>query len=395
MITASHAEQSMAGWRGVAAAVYAGVVALLVVNVLPALVNVIALALKWDDRALGLLASADVAGITLGSLLGIPIVKRRTMRAVIFGGVATLAAADVACAIAHAEVAVVGFRFIGGTASGLILAGCYALYSYVNPQRNFAAFSIGQMVSGFVGVTALPLLTRELGWQSAFYSLAIGTALALPLSLWLPAHSYGRGAAAISAHREGHSSGWVWAAVAGIVLYVIGEGAVWTFMERMGMSSGISEHDVNLAVSACTLAGVFGAVATMFPSRRLGVLAPLVLSALLSVASVFVMQTASPALFIAALCGFTFAWLAFATVQFAVIAAADRAGTATISMSTAWYAGFTIGPYLSGALVDKYGFVPVQVLGIGGVLLALLSLLPLRPRRAPASVTDAPSRSMS
>jgi predicted MFS family arabinose efflux permease len=379
----------MAGWRGVAAAVYAGVVALLVVNVLPALINVIALALKWDDRALGLLASADVAGITLGSLLGIPIVKRHTMRAVILGGVAALAAADVACAIAHEQVAVVGFRFIGGTASGLILAGCYALYSYVNPQRNFAAFSIGQMVSGFVGVTALPLVTRELGWQSAFYSLAIGTALALPLSLWLPAHSYAKGAAAISAHREGHTSGWVWASVAGIVAYVLGEGAVWTFMERMGMSSGISEHDVNLAVSACTLAGVLGAVATMFPSRRLGVVVPLTLSALLSVASVCVMRTASPPLFIASLCGFTFAWLAFATVQFAVIAAADRAGTATISMSAAWYAGFTIGPYLSGALVVKYGFVPVQVLGIGGVLLALLSLLPLRMRRATASATDA------
>ena len=53
----------MAGWRGVTVAVYAGVAALLVVNVLPALVNVIAVGLKWDDRALGLLASADVAGI--------------------------------------------------------------------------------------------------------------------------------------------------------------------------------------------------------------------------------------------------------------------------------------------------------------------------------------------
>jgi predicted MFS family arabinose efflux permease len=392
MIGATDAERSMAEWRCVAAAVYAGVVALLVVNVLPALVNIIGMALKWDDRALGLLASADVAGITLGSLLGIPLVKRHAMRTVIVGGVATLAAADVACAIAHSEVAVVGFRFVGGAASGLILAGCYALYSYVNPQRNFAAFSIGQMVSGFVGVTALPLITGKLGWQSAFYSLAICTAVALPLSLWVPAHSYGRGSAPMSAHHDGHSSVWVWASVVGIVAYVIGEGAVWTFMERMGMSSGISERDVNLAVSACTLAGVLGAVVTMFPSRRLGVLIPLTLSALLSVASVCLMRTASPGLFIAALCGFTFAWLAFATVQFAVIAAADRAGTATIGMSTAWYAGFAIGPYLSGALVVKYGFAPVQVLGVAGVLLALLSLLPLRTPRVTASAMEAPSR---
>ena len=389
-MTVAHAEESMARWRGVTAAVYAGVVALLVVNVLPALVNVIALALKWDDGALGLFASADVAGITLGSLLGIPVVKRHAMRSVLLGGVAALALADIACAISRAEAALVGFRFIGGTASGLILAGCYALYSYVNPQRNFAAFCVGQMVSGFVGVTALPFVTRHMGWQSAFYSLAIATALALPLTLWLPAHSYGKSAATTSTHPEGHTGFWVWSAVAGIVIYVIGEGAVWTFMERIGMRSGISEHDVNLAVSACTLAGVLGAIVTMFPSRRLGVVLPLTLYALLSIASVCVLQTASPPLFIASLCGFTFAWLAFSTVQFAVISEADPAGTATISMSAAWYAGFTIGPYLSGALVLKYGFAPVQILGIVGVLLALLSLLPLRMRRAAASTTVLP-----
>jgi predicted MFS family arabinose efflux permease len=369
---------TMAGWRGVLAAVYAGVVALLVVNVLPALVSVIALGLKWDDRALGLLASADVAGITLGSLVGIPIVHRLTLRSVVLGGVATLVAADVACALTSVEPAVVGFRFIGGTASGVILAACYAMYSFVNPQRNFAAFSIGQMASGFVGVTALPVLTASLGWQSSFFSLAAVTAIALPLGPWLPAHAYGRTIEPTDLGVQRRTSPRVWAAVAGIIVYVIGEGAVWTFMERMGTTSGISERDVNVAVSACTLAGVLGAVVTMFPSRRLGVVLPLTLAALLSVASVCVMRTSNPLLFMASLSGFTFAWLAFATVQFAIIAEADTAGTATISMSAAWYAGFTIGPYLSGVLVAKYGFAPAQYLGAGGVLVALVSLLPLR-----------------
>jgi predicted MFS family arabinose efflux permease len=158
-------------------------------------------------------------------------------------------------------------------------------------------------------------------------------------------------------------------------------------MARMGTTSGISEHDVDLAVSACELAGVLGAVVTMFPMRRIGVVLPLTLSALLSVASVCVMRTPNPHLFIASLCAFTFAWLAFATVQFAIIADADKAGSATIAMSAAWYAGFTIGPYLSGELVEQYGFVPVQILGAGGVLIALITLLPLRLRPPAASAT--------
>jgi predicted MFS family arabinose efflux permease len=272
----------------------------------------------------------------------------------------------------------VGFRFVGGMASGVILAACYALYSYLNPQRNFAAFSIGQMLSGFVGVTALPLLTARLGWQSSFYSLAAVTAAALPLGLWLPPHTHGRSLEAAALGKAGRTTLWVWGAVAGILVYVVGEGAVWTFMERMGTTSGIPERDVNIAVSACTLAGVLGAFVTMFPSRRLGAMLPLALSALLSVGSVCVMRTSNPYLFTASLSGFTFAWLAFATVQFAVITEADTVGVATIAMSAAWYAGFTIGPYISGELVASYGFAPVQYLGVAGVLLALASLIPLR-----------------
>ena len=57
-------------------ALFAGVAALFVVNSLPALVAVIAAGLGWDDRSLGLLASADVAGVTLGSLAGVALVRR-------------------------------------------------------------------------------------------------------------------------------------------------------------------------------------------------------------------------------------------------------------------------------------------------------------------------------
>jgi hypothetical protein len=98
----------------------------------------------------------------------------------------------------------------------------------------------------------------------------------------------------------------------------------------------------------------------------------------------FPIRSSNPGIFIASLCVFNFAWLAFSTVQFGVIAKADSIGTATVAMSAAWYAGFTIGPYLAGDLVVRFGFTAVQYLGIGGVLIALLSLLPLsmvRPRR--------------
>jgi predicted MFS family arabinose efflux permease len=371
----------MIGWRGLSGAIYAGVVALIVVNVLPALVNVLAVGLKWDDRALGLLASADVAGITFGSLLGVPIVQRVGLRTIVGWSVVVLIAADLICGLSDAQPMIVSWRVVGGTASGLILAACYAVYSEGNPQRNFAAFSIGQMASGFIGVTAIPVLAGRFGWRSSFFAIAGLTAFALPLSMFLPRLPFAKNRETAQAARAARADSAVWTAIAGLVVYVIGEGAVWTFMERIGAASGISPRDVDAAVSACTLAGVIGAVVTLFPSKRLGLFLPLTLSTLLSVGAVGVMRAANPGVFAAALSVFTFTWLSFSTLQFAAIAKADTVGTATIAMSAAWYGGFTIGPYLAGELVVRYGFISVQYLGIGGVVTALLSLIPICIRR--------------
>jgi predicted MFS family arabinose efflux permease len=275
----------------------------------------------------------------------------------------------------------VACRLAGGLASGLILAACYAIYSDTHPQRNFAIFAVGQMVSGFLAVTALPVLAVRYGWRSGFFAFAAFTALAVPLALLLPRSAFVKEAPARRATGAGGSGALVWLAVAGLVAFVVGDGAVWTFMERMGAASGIPEADINTAVSACALAGVVGALVTMFPSKRLGTALPLITSALLSVAAVTAMRSPSPAVYIASLCAFNFAWLAFSTVQFAVIADADSAGTATIAMSAAWYAGFTIGPYVAGEFAVRSGFLAVQCLGVGGILVALISLIPLLTRR--------------
>ena len=391
----------MTRWPAMLGAIFAGVAALLVVNALPALVTVVASGLQWDDRALGLLASADVAGITLGSLAGVPLVRRARLRTVIIAAALALVLSDVGCGSSNARALIVAFRFAGGLASGLILAACYAIYSDTHPQRNFAIFSIGQMVSGFIAVTALPPLAAHYGWRSGFFAFALFTAVAIPLALPLPARAFVKQVPERRAPGGGGSGLAVWLGVVGVIAFVIGEGAVWTFMERIGAASGIPSGDVNTAVSACTLAGILGAAVTAdFTSNRMGVALPLIASTLLSTAAVAAMRSIDPpAVYISSLCAFTFAWLAFSTVQFAVIANADPAGTATVAMSAAWYGGFTIGPYVAGELAVRYGFFAVQCLGLGGILVALLSLIPLLRRRIillqPATLgpADSPLRS--
>jgi predicted MFS family arabinose efflux permease len=366
------------------AAIYGGVASLYVVNLLPALVNVLGISLHWDEQALGLFASADVAGITLGSLIGIPLVKRVSLRKIVLWSLVVLVVADFGCSVVAAETSVVTSRFIGGVASGLILDACYAVLSTGNAQANFAGFVIGQMVSAFLGVTVLPILNDHYGWRSPFYLLVFFTALAIPLALALPKVPYVKDAPVHGGPHARHTPFLVWAAVAGIVVYLIGAGAVWTFMARMGTDAGLSEHDVNFAVSLCTFIGILGAAASIVVTYRIGIITPLVISALAAVVSVCYMRSNSAGVYAIALSVFTFAWMIFATLQFAVIAAADPVGTATIGMSAAWYAGFAIGPYMAGALFNAYGFRPVIYMGVLGSAIALISVLPLCTRRIAA-----------
>ena len=125
----------------------------------------------------------------MGSLIGVLIVRRFALRTVVIVGVLVLIAADIGCAVSDARWLIVSYRFVGGTASGLILAACYAIYSESNPQRNFATFSIAQMLSGFIGVTVLPILALKFGWRSSFVALACVTGLAVPLGFFLPLQS--------------------------------------------------------------------------------------------------------------------------------------------------------------------------------------------------------------
>ena len=90
------------------------------------------------------------------------------------------------------------------------------------------------------------------------------------------------------------------------------------------------------------------------------------------------MRSPHPSVYIAATSAFAFAWPAFAALQFAAIARADAAGTATVSLSAATSSGFAIGPLLGGTLAMAYGFGAVQLVAVVGVLTALLCLLPLK-----------------
>ena len=62
-------------------AAYAAIMAVAVLNVLPALVGVLALELRWNEKAIGHFAAADSLGALLGTVIAAFLLRRRSARA--------------------------------------------------------------------------------------------------------------------------------------------------------------------------------------------------------------------------------------------------------------------------------------------------------------------------
>jgi DHA1 family inner membrane transport protein len=169
----------------------------------------------------------------------------------------------------------------------------------------------------------------------------------------------------------------IWIALGGVAAFFAGQGALWTFLETIGLASGIRAESVHTAMTVCAASGVCGAVAVIAMAERIGPLPPLIGSVALTVAAVTVIQSRSPWIYTASISAFYFCLPIFAAYQFGVIAGADRSGHAAVLTSSATFGGFAVAPYLGGQLAERFGYGSLQLLDGGMMFAASLTLLAL------------------
>jgi predicted MFS family arabinose efflux permease len=312
-------------------------------NVLPLLIGSLIDGFGLDEVGAGILGSLELGGLAIASLLLAPRVDRMSRRHLaIYGAIAACAGHGLS-ALADSFPELVFARIAAGLGEGAAIAAANsAAASARDPDRLFAQASV---LGGLIFAAALVLLPYA-------------------IEPW------------------GHSGGF--GAVVGIsilcipFLFSVGQGAIWAFSERIGLTIGFSREEVGLALGVTTLGGLVGGVIAAVLGTRGG--RPTLLAVGLGanvVATWMVVIAGSSGLYLAGLLAWAIAFFFALPYLLGTAAALDSLGRWTAAAAGISAVGVAIGPAAAGLMVGDSGYPALGGLVIGCGLGAGVLILPV------------------
>ncbi|MGE4410782.1 MAG: MFS transporter [Sphingobium sp.] len=373
-----------------AALIIPGVAATESFAILPVMLGIVARGWGLTDEMLGILASIELAGLALGTLAAVMLMRKWGVGRTAFRAMLMLMLANVAALMAPDLAWLMALRALAGLAAGAGLAICYVnLANTSHPERNFAVFTLIQLLLGAIGLFTLPFLADLIGW-GAPYGLLGGSALLgmlatlLPLSPNDPDKGHPTPPAntpspAPSASFRRNRPGFL--ALIGVGCYFIGITAVWAYMDRIGSELLLTPARIAMIVAASQIVAMAGAASASLLAGRLSLTTSLAAGSLMTVTGIIILVFAHEmAAFALAVAMISFAWNYVTAPQFAAVAMVDTNGALAGLMSTVTGVGAAAGPAFGSGLVG-HGFTPLLVTG---ALLILMSLLLIWPACRPA-----------
>jgi predicted MFS family arabinose efflux permease len=256
-----------------------------------------------------------------------------------------------------------------------------------NPSRAFGIFVVFQLAMGALILAVFPTLFAGAGVAAIYWTLA-GLAVLCLLVINRIDGEVLRTATPVAGSAAKRVPIFKAAAgMAAVLLFYIALSGIWSFIAQISAGSGIDLSASSLILSLATVAGILSAlVATTLgdsPRRRLYLIAGYVGMAL-SIALLF----GSPALirFATAAVIFKFAWTFILPYLLSTLSDLSNGGHLMNTTNLMIGTGFSIGPIVSGALIQSGAgsFTGMLTFALTGVL-ASCALVMIAQRRSPTS----------
>ena len=335
---------------------------------------------RWGYSAAGAgyVASSDLAGLCLGSVLTSAIAHRVDWRRYVGTALVVCACINGMCALVGGFWAVLGLRLGAGAASGAIYAASVVLLSRSDDvARNFSLMIFVQVVANAVVLAVFPTLAARWGPAALFVTIGVALTATLIVVPLLPA------ASAVRGERVPHSrsSGAIPAipvlptlCLLAVALFYVTIGSYWTYAERMGIQSGLLPDSVHNLLSFGVLLSGVGCLLAFWLSRRVGQSRPLLVALIvLAVALLLNAVQPTPTMFIVTLAVVQLCWNFVDIFQLGTLAIVDPTGRAGALVPAAQGAALAVGP-AAGAAMLTFGKGYAAVLVLGGAASALAAI---------------------
>lgn len=356
-------------------------------NIQPVFLGALADAMSLDAAQLGTLAGAELGGVALASLAASYWYSRANLH-LIAGLALTVAIVGNALTASMADFKfLLALRFaIGFLGSGVIYAMSFGLIGQSpNPDRLVALVVILQVVGMAISMAALPTILEQ--WQLAGMTTTIAIVMfsGVFVLFVLPKRASTVQRRADTSRLQLLPLGLLCC----MILFCVGLGGLWAFLERIGDSAGYSAQEIGNTLAVGGLIGGLGAVAALLLGLRVGRLLPLLISlGAMTLSGMLFAYSTSWSSFLVAILLFNFFWNFILPYLMGAIAMADRSGRSMVMIPAAQGLGLALGPALTGWFIVGSGYAQAGQVSAIVFIACLLLLAPLLMRLR--SVVDKP-----
>jgi predicted MFS family arabinose efflux permease len=321
-----------------------------------------------SEAQAGRIASAHLLAIATASIFLAARMDRVNLRMVgILGGLLA-GAANAFSAVTPSVAGLIAGRVLVGVGEGAVLAVVHALVARFGSVDRRAALSSFAVL--MVGAILYPMLGP---WFAVHHSVAVfslAALLALVLggaALTIGTHASRNDLAAATGH-----SGKI--ALAAIVFFYVGEGALWGYVARIGAGTGMSSEAISNTLAYAFFASLFGPVLAHTWKDRFGRIAPIIASTLiLCVVALVLGFSRQPVYFVVATVAFYFAFIFAVVYSTSLVAALDPQGRLAAAVPGFRVIGTALGPLAGSVALQASGFGALGIVSLACYLVAILA----------------------
>lgn len=361
--------------RGLVAAIVLGTIGALTIMAVPGFVMLFHSQSQLADRELGFVAAWDINATAVAIGVATFFISRVNWRVLALLGAVLIVAGSIATAMSHGYVGIVAARVCAGVGEGLAIAVSFAaLGSAANPDRAFGIYLIVGLVVSATALALFPVLEAAFGAPTTFVGIAGIALLSTLLIPWLPVCNPKVTPASLLAATW--SRPLAFSALAGVFLYFIAQGAMWSYFERIGNASGVDPLRIGQAMAISSFAGGAGSLAAVLLSTRCARVWPLIVSSIISLMSFYLLSghVVASTLIVAGIL-FNFAWNLSQPLLSGLCAEADSHGRVVVAMGCIQTIGFGAGPALAALVLHDRDFAPVAWLSAAVLVVSLVIVI--------------------
>jgi len=343
-----------------------------------------------DDYALpaeaaGRIASIEFIIVAAVSLILAARVDRVNIRLVSLIGIICLMLGNGGAVIATDVDALTGLRALCGLGKGLIVAGIFSLVARtVNPTKSFAVLnaSYAAFSAGFYLI--VPHFIERQGASGAFLIMFVITVVGGLFLYWVPSGRIGRATTKEAASQSPIRIEGILVLLALVVMWS-GNSAIWTFVERIGVRSGLDVTEIGAVLSLSAVLTILGPSLAHILHVRFGFKKPVDIALILQIAvAVILCNVINTTVFVGTAPFLNLLALFVVPYLMGLMSAADPKGRLAAAAAAAMTAGGSLGAYVGGVTLTHTGYGMLSAVAILFFLVVMV-LIHVAAKRIPVA----------